>query len=281
MRDLVADWIASNQARVEQICDCLLVGTDNRLQAMRPGILAFAATDLIAEIDGAVANPHLTQDQVSERLANAGILPMFGFPTRIRYLFHKRPNASAKWPPEDVVDRPLDLAISQFAPGSETVKEGLIHTAVGVVRYQRQGNQAVELPNPLGPATTVGLCTACQSIDTNSPPASACPVCGSGPDAYRVINLAQPAGFRTLFGKERDYDGSFDWTPRATRPKLGMGPVFPQVQANFETWNGGETVFVINDNNGALFDFEQLAGETWMTRDAVAKVSPTWNPPAG
>jgi DEAD/DEAH box helicase domain-containing protein len=189
---------------------------------------------------------------------------MFGFPTRVRSLFHKHPNAGAKWPPEDVVDRPLDLAISQFAPGSETVKEALIHTAVGVVRYQRQGNQAVEMPNPLGPATAVGVCARCQSIDTDDPPAPVCQVCGATPDLYRVINLAQPAGFRTLYGRQRDYDGTFDWTPRATRPKLGMGPVTPQIRANFETWSGGRTVYVINDNNGALFDWG-VAHRAWQT----------------
>jgi DEAD/DEAH box helicase domain-containing protein len=280
VRDLVAAWIANNHPRIEQICDVLLVGTDNRLRTQRSAIASFGTAGLVPEIDNAVANPHLTQDHLSERLANAGVLPMFGFPTRVRYLFHKRPNAGAKWPPEDVVDRPLDLAISQFAPGSETVKEALIHTAVGVVRYQRQGNQAVEMPNPLGPATAVGVCVRCQSIDTSNPPAPTCQVCAAVPDIYRIINLAQPAGFRTLYGRERDYDGSFDWTPRATRPKLGMGPVSPQIHANFETWNGGRTVYVINDNNGALFDFEQLAGETWMTRDAALKISPSWNPQA-
>ena len=280
VRDLVAAWIAGNHPRVEQICDLLLVGTTGQLQAQRSAIVAFGTAGLIPEIDRAVQNQHLMQDHFSERLANAGVLPMFGFPTRVRSLFHKRPNAGAKWPPEDVVDRPLDLAISQFAPGSETVKEALIHTAVGVVRYQRQGNQAVEMPNPLGPATAVGVCARCQSIDTDDPPASACQVCGATPDLYRVINLAQPAGFRTLYGSERDYDGTFEWTPRATRPKLGMGPVTPQIRANFETWSGGRTVYVINDNNGALFDFEQLVGQTWMTRDAADKVSPTWNPQA-
>jgi len=280
VRDLVINWIAANNRRIEQISDLLLVGTDNQLRANRPAIVAFATAGLIPEIDQAVANPHLTQDQLSERLANAGVLPMFGFPTRVRYLFHKRPNAGAKWPPEEVVDRPLDIAISQFAPGSETVKEGLIHTAVGVVRYQHQGNQAVEMPNPLGPATPVGLCAQCQSIDTRDPPAPACQVCGAISDVYRVINLAQPTGFRTLYGSARDYDGSFEWTPRATRPKLGMGPVLTVVRGNFETWNGGQTVYVINDNNGSLFDFEQLSGQTWMTRDAAAKVSPNWNPQA-
>ena len=128
VRDLIANWIASHSARVSDICDLLLHAAAASLQAQRPAILAYALTGLIAEIDAAVIDPHLTQDQLSERLANAGVLPMFGFPTRVRYLYHKRPMAGGEWPPEEVVDRPLDLAISQFAPGSETVKEGLIRT---------------------------------------------------------------------------------------------------------------------------------------------------------
>lgn len=59
-----------------------------------------------------------------------------------------------------------------------------------------------------------------------------------------------------------------------------MGPVVPLVHANFETWSGPNTVYVVNDNNGSLFSFEQMSGETWMTRNAVSKVSPNWNPTA-
>ena len=76
---------------------------------------------------------------------------MFGFPTRVRYLFHQRPFAGYDWPPEEgIVDRDLDVAISQFAPGAETVKDGLIHTSVGVVNYRPQGNAVIKQPNPLG-----------------------------------------------------------------------------------------------------------------------------------
>lgn len=272
VRDLVEGWISSHQPRVEEICDVLLAGTQPALQAQRGAIVAHAMTGLVPAIDGAVQNTHLVQDQLSERLANAGILPMFGFPTRVRYLYHKLPQAGGAWPPEDVVDRALDMAISQFAPGSETVKEGLIHTAVGVVNYQRQGNQAVEMPNPLGPAIPVGICRRCQSVDAGSPPAPSCQVC-HGPTAdYQVIDLSQPTGFRTYYREPRDYDGSFDWTPRATRPKLSMGAVPLTVHANFETFSGPETVYVINDNNGSLFEFERFWGQTWMTRDALDKV---------
>jgi len=112
---------------------------------------------------------------------------MFGFPTRTRYLFHERPHRPYPWPPDDVIDRELDIAISQFAPGAETVKDGIIHTAVGVVDYRPQGNSVVEAPNPLGPPIAIGLCSACQGVDCTQPPAANCPVCGATLQQDRAI----------------------------------------------------------------------------------------------
>src|SRR3546814_2424385 len=111
------------------------------------------------EVTGAARDQALVQDGLSERLANKGILPMFGFPTRARLLYHKQPQ---NWPPRQTVDRDLELAVSMFAPGAETVKEGTIHTAIGVGHYIRQGPLAVQDPNPLGPPVVVGLCGNCQ-----------------------------------------------------------------------------------------------------------------------
>ena len=273
VRELVSDWVTKNSARISAICGVLLQATKPALAAQGPTILAHVAGGgLIAEIDGHVVSAHLTQSHLSERLANAGVLPMFGFPTRVRYLHHSRPTIS-NWPSEDVVDRSLDLAISQFAPGSETVKEGLIHTAVGVVSYQRSGNTVIEAADPLGPRIPVGVCRRCQSVDTSATPAAVCNVCAAVTPDYQVVNLSQPAGFRTYFGTERDYSGAFDWTPRATRPKLSMGSVGMIPHANFEIFSGPEEVYVINDNNGNLFSFEKFdARETWMTRDALSKL---------
>ena len=56
-------------------------------------------------------------------------------------------------------------------------------------------------------------------------------------------------------------------------------PIRMMPVANFEIWSGPDTVYVINDNEGRLFDFEKLAqGETWVTREALAKVDEN-NPP--
>ena len=279
---LVLDWVQQNGNDVARVCDVLLVFTDTALQSQRHVLINYVTVDLIPTVTAISTDPLYTQTALSERLANAGVLPMFGFPTRIKFLYHDRPRRTYRWPPEEVIDRELDIAISQFGPGAETVKDGLIHTAIGVVDYRPQGNSIVEEPGPLGPAITVGLCASCQAVDGSQPPPISCAVCGATPDqnpGYRVIDLAQPAGFRTWHGNSRDFDGAFEWTPRASRPKMGVTPLPVNRRANFEVWADQETVYVVNDNDGRLFSFEKLAqGETWATRDALAAAGIS-NPP--
>ena len=279
---LVLDWIQQNGAEVARVCDILLVYTDRTLQSQRQALINYVMNDLVSEVSAVSTNPRYTHTALSERLANAGILPMFGFPTRVRLLFHDRPRGAYPWPPEEVIDRELDIAISQFGPGAETVKDGLIHTAIGVVDYRPQGNAIVEGPGPLGPAITVGLCGSCHAVDGSHPTPSSCAVCGATPSddpGYRIIDLAQPAGFRTWYGASRDFDGAFEWTPRASRPKMGVTPLPVTRRSNFEVWADQETVYVVNDNDGRLFHFEKVAGgETWATQDALARAGVN-NPP--
>ena len=47
----------------------------------------FVKTKLLDQITEIVEDRQFTQDALSERLANAGLLPMFGFPTRVRLLY--------------------------------------------------------------------------------------------------------------------------------------------------------------------------------------------------
>lgn len=276
---LVEAWIQNNQPAIDHTCDVLLSYTTPELQAQQADLIAYIQNQLVARVTSAATDPRLPQRSLSERLANVGILPMFGFPTRVRYLFHERPGAAYQWPPEGVVDRELDIAISQFAPGSETVKDGVIHTAIGVVDYQPQGNSVIEMPNPLGPPLPIGLCRRCQAVDASQNPAQTCLVCGAVSPDYAQVNLSQPRGFRTWFGESRDFDGVFEWTPRASRPKVAASPIGLTPVANFEIWSDQDTVYVVNDNEGQLFNFEKLAqGETWVTTDALAKVGVN-NPP--
>jgi len=272
---LVDQWIQANGAAIERICDVLLAYTTPGLQEQRAAFINFIKRELTGRVTAAAGDPTLPQRSLSERLANVGLLPMFGFPTRVRYLFHKRPTPSHEWPPEYVIDRELDIAISQFAPCSETVKDGLIHTSVGVVDYQPEGTIPREQPNPLGPVLVIGMCRSCQAVDAHQPPAPACPICGTAPPDYDPnVRLSQPRGFRTEYGAgTRDFDGIFEWTPRASRPKVGVNPIEMASVANVEIWSDIDTVYVVNDNEGRLFNFEKTArGETWVTQEALDKI---------
>ena len=46
-----------------------------------------------------------------------------------------------RWPPNyGTIDRELDIAISQFAPGAQSIKDDKLHTAVGVVEFIPDAN---------------------------------------------------------------------------------------------------------------------------------------------
>ncbi|MCO6435458.1 MAG: DEAD/DEAH box helicase [Phycisphaerae bacterium] len=274
VRERVSQWIQNNTAAITHACNALLTYTDATLQSQQPGLIAYIQSDLIGQIDGVVNDPSLPDQSLSKRLAYRGVLPMFGFPTRVRLLHHDPPSPRP-WPPDDTVDRDLDIAISQFAPCAETVKDGLIHTAAGVVDYQPQGHTVIQAPNPLGPPIPIGVCRRCQAVDGNSPPAASCPVCGATTNddpGYEIVSLCEPKGFRTWYGSSRDFDGEFDWTPRGSHPRVGFRNINLTPQANFEVWSDSDTVFVVNDNDGQFFDFERLSqGETWVTRQALER----------
>jgi hypothetical protein len=268
--EVIQEWIDSHPLVIDQICNALLVGT--RLAGVataRAEAVGWIATDLVPEITQATLDPSLVQDGLSERLSNRGILPMFGFPTRSRLLYHKAPR---NWPLGHVVDRDLELAVSMFAPAAETVKERTIHTAIGVAHYRRQGQMAVEDTDPLGPSFRIGLCGNCQHVETIAPDSPSCGVCGSpagtGDRDYRPIDLRQPKGFVSYFTKARDYDGVFDFVPRAARPKVGR-PQFQMIpHLNFEVGSGQARLHVINDNAGRLFHFSNA----WTGSDSMIDI---------
>jgi hypothetical protein len=60
---------------------------------------------------------------------------------------------------------------------------------------------------------------------------------------------------------------------------MGVTPLQVSQRHNFEVSAAQETVYIINDNDGRLFDFEKLAqSETWVTRLSLANIGQN-NPP--
>lgn len=267
----IASWLndSANEPAILSVLDILREQTTLPLSS-NSQMLNYLRNELIPDIQNIVNDPTYTQDKLSERLANAGLLPMFGFPTRVRLLYTCWPSPGAQWPPETgVVDRNLDVAISQFAPGSQTVKDKAVHTACGVVELRPQGNTITSHPG-LFPALpngnqSLGVCSNCQAViypyQTNQPIIGSqpqkieCPVCHAM--ELRCIDAREPKAFFTNLQPE-DFDGQFEWQPRSTRPSLSIGANIgtPSSILNASVSAFNDSIVSVNDNGGnGGFDF--------------------------
>ena len=187
-------------------------------------ITQYVRTQLLDRIDEIVASSN-THHALSKRLASHGVLPMFGFPTRTRFLHHKQP---IRWPPQyGIIDRELDIAISQFAPGAQSIKDDKLHTAVGVVEFVPEVGSVALAQNPLGESETVGVCRRCQALVPQPAQSGPCPFCAAarGSDGYRLAELTEPPGFSTWWAisDRAEFRGGFEFTPRALRARMGAG----------------------------------------------------------
>src|SRR5262249_21306141 len=89
-RHEVQRWIDSHHDEVEQILDALLIGVEPDLLHQRDSLLTEAKETLVAQVGRTVIGIGPSRD-LSQELAERGLLPMFGFPTRVRNLYHAPP----------------------------------------------------------------------------------------------------------------------------------------------------------------------------------------------
>lgn len=255
-RILLEPWLAANHAEFARVAAALAQETTLAPPAPEPFL-----TTLLDDATEVARERHGPAD-LSERLAHYGFLPMFGFPTRVRYMYLNRPFSGYPWPPANTIDRDLPLAISAFAPGAETVRDGSTYRSAAIVAFQRGGIRPVAVADPMGPPFPVDQCRLCGSVsvaDTSVPhdPLAPCPECGADPTHYRRIDVREPLGFGSTRGE--DFDGSFSWTGGAGAVRaLGNPNAFPAAtHGQMEARSGSSMRLVLNDNNGNQFRFRK------------------------
>ena len=269
-RQSVSNWIAVNGPLIEDVARRILRRTAMDNTTGVASINQYVVTELLDRID-AIVDRSSTHHALSERLASHGVLPMFGFPTRTRFLHHKQPK---RWPPRyGIIDRELDIAISQFAPGAQSIKDDKLHTAVGVVEFVPERGGVTQAPNPFGESETVGICRRCQALVSEPQQSGACPFCAAalGPNGYRLAKLTEPSGFSTWWGisTRSEFRGGFEFTPRALRARMGAGLNDYRPHKNFSIDSGSAKIYRINDNDGKDFEFKKLAhSHFWMVEEA-------------
>ena len=269
-RQTVSDWITANAPLIEDIAVHVLRRTTMSDRGGVARIVQSVETELLGQIDEIVADTS-AHHGLSERLASHGVLPMFGFPTRTRFLHHRNP---IRWPPQyGIIDRELDIAISQFAPGAQSIKDDRLHTAVGVVDFVPDVEGVTLAANPLGESEIVGVCRQCQALIPQPAQSGPCPLCSAarGADGYRLAELAEPPGFSTWWAisDRSEFRGGFEFTPRALRARMGAGLNNYGSHRNFSIDSGSARIYRINDNDGKDFEFVRLEHrDFWMVEEA-------------
>ncbi|SNT60305.1 Helicase conserved C-terminal domain-containing protein [Actinomadura meyerae] len=258
IRPHIEAWILGNKRRISAVADALKLEAKGSVAAIDP--VGYVLQVLLPAIDRHAAAETGHAD-LSQRLAEAGLLPMFGFPTNVRYLYTQKPSKSYPWPPKGAIDRALPIAVSQFAPGAETVRDGWVHTAIGVGSYRPAGPGVVPIENPLGVVRAVGYCLSCGHLDDTvgaSAPESApepCPACGDSD--FNIVDMSEPEGF--IAGKPKDFDGTFSWSSRSSvsRAAANLEQLAEKVTENMTVLSGPGRKYSINDNSGRLYKFQR------------------------
>jgi DEAD/DEAH box helicase domain-containing protein len=166
---------------------------------------------LLAEID----NVHMSgvrQEGLAHTLAEAGLLPMYGMPTRVRNLYlgdAARPDGQF-WRTWRTVDRDLDMAVFEFAPGSVLTKDKQEHLCTGFtgpLRDYRSRHGPAQDIEPLDPPfappfwmVQCGYCGAWHRFDAAPRGGHAeCESCARMLDVDAAGECLTPNGFRTDF----------------------------------------------------------------------------------
>ncbi len=150
---------------------------------------------------------------LAHSLAELGLLPMFGMPTRVRNLYldlkkeDRRPTAST-------IDRDLDLAIYEFAPGAKVVKDKHEHLCVGLTpalglpEYIRRDEDTsaisfqTEWYGERFRMVQCGTCSAWARLSETDAEELQCGACGAILSEEIARLCAVPHAFRTDFRPE-------------------------------------------------------------------------------
>ncbi|ADL01345.1 DEAD/DEAH box helicase [Brevundimonas subvibrioides] len=166
---------------------------------------------LMAAISDVIAREGRWDIGVAHALAEGGLLPMYGMPTRVRPLYlglHSSGPDDLDW---DTTDRDSDLAIYEFSPGASLVRDKRVHTAVGLTsslpKPQKRGAWVMpgqDQRSAHDDEWWMARCDGCGGwTRADQPDDMTCVACGAAivRDAFK--HCISPAAYRTDFKPKR------------------------------------------------------------------------------
>ena len=293
LRDAVDIWLAESP-EVNEVAEAIAYGLRGKIDSKE--LADFARKRLFGEVCRVMSIPEVSGEGTAGRLAEGGLLPMFGMPSRNRVLYHGLRGDF------QTIGRDLDLAISEFAPGAQKTKDKRVYTSIGFTPVlNRQGTQILTCNphDPLPGRKFMLRCERCQHTETSDTQIARdeCPNClaPQGTNGMNIFEIAVPAAFRTDFGRGKDARDDSEFLPSGLSSladsKTGGGTDMRNVGNARSVFTTGR-VFRLNSNRGNCF--EGVEGETrysslrirsqWIERNyqsdpKVHLVDPTTNAP--
>jgi DEAD/DEAH box helicase domain-containing protein len=202
-RDILATWLENNAEEIHTIAVVVTRGT-----GIKSDTLSSAVPELLKRLDEIAKNETDQTRGLANALADEGVLPMYGMPTAVRNLYFSLPSGD-KWSREaKTLDRSIEQAITDYAPGSERVWDKRLLTPIGLVGsiQHRNGNNWISNAQPVGETTWQVFCRECRNLSVeqitvddamNKPQMVPCPICKiDNATAYLAV---VPNGFMTDF----------------------------------------------------------------------------------
>lgn len=170
---------------------------------------------LMTAISDAIAREGRWDIGVAHALAEGGLLPMYGMPTRVRPLYlglHVSGPDDLDW---DTTDRDSDVAIYEFSPGASLVRDKRVHTAVGLTsslpKPRKRGGWVMpgqDQRSAVDDEWWMARCDGCGGwTRAGEPDDLACVACGSAIAKASFRHCVSPAAYRTDFSPKRTGEG--------------------------------------------------------------------------
>ena len=176
-------------------------------------LLSILENEIIPKVDEFLQR-YDSDFSLSEILTLEGYFPLYGMPLRVSNLVHIDPNSPpnrGRLPIEyGIIDRDRSVAIAEYSPGSEVIKDKQIIRSVGVMwpRKDRQGSKSVIVGDPPQRYSELTICRSCRSVFEET--LDQCRECGaSGEEQVATFTGWEPTHFVSDFSGTRRYDGHF------------------------------------------------------------------------
>lgn len=209
-KNSIEEWIDANKEEITKTVEALKPGIElDKKEELVQWLTNKSDTGFIGKVNQVIHNNEISSIDISEKLAEGGVLPMFGMPTSVRNLYHEI-TYNGRDHNLRSIDRNADLAIYEFSPGAQKTKDKAIHTSIGftndyLIRNVRWGDPVAVYGPPFYNERWMVKCRTCNFIATQveEPQDMVCENCGEM-EKVDAFQIKSPVAYRTSLSAGSD-----------------------------------------------------------------------------